>query len=84
MFALSRAGYLPKSLSVTSERKVPSRALIIPGVFGFLASLSGEGDLMLAMAVVGATVSYALMALRDQTHTHQSEQPTRAPEQYPK
>jgi ethanolamine permease len=30
---------------------------------GFLASLSGEGDLMLAMAVVGATVSYALMAL---------------------
>ena len=63
VFALSRAGYLPKSLSVTSERKVPSRALIIPGVFGFLASLSGEGDLMLAMAVVGATVSYALMAL---------------------
>ena len=63
VFALSRAGYLPKSLSVTSARKVPSRALIIPGVFGFLASLSGEGDLMLAMAVVGATVSYALMAL---------------------
>ena len=63
VFALSRAGYLPKSLSVTSERKVPSRALIVPGVLGFLASLSGEGDLMLAMAVVGATVSYALMAL---------------------
>ena len=63
VFALSRAGYLPKSLSVTSARKVPSRALIVPGVLGFLASLSGEGDLMLAMAVVGATVSYALMAL---------------------
>ena len=43
-------------------RKVPARALIVPAVFGFLASLSGEGDLMLAMAVVGATVSYALMA----------------------
>ncbi|ASP37531.1 ethanolamine permease [Bacterioplanes sanyensis] len=63
VFALSRAGYLPKALSVTSARKVPARALIVPGVLGFLASLSGEGDLMLAMAVVGATVSYALMAL---------------------
>lgn len=62
VFALSRAGYLPKSLSLTSERKVPARALIIPGVFGFLVSLTGEGDLILAMAVVGATVSYALMA----------------------
>jgi len=63
VFALSRAGYLPRSLSLTSKRKVPSRALIIPGVFGFLLSLSGEGDLILAMAVVGATVSYALMSL---------------------
>lgn len=63
VFALSRAGYLPRSLSLTSARKVPARALIVPGVFGFLVSLSGEGDLILAMAVVGATVSYALMAL---------------------
>ncbi|MFN3579611.1 MAG: ethanolamine permease [Pseudomonas sp.] len=63
VFALSRAGYLPKTLSLTSGRKVPARALIVPGIFGFLVSLSGEGDLMLAMAVVGATVSYALMAL---------------------
>jgi ethanolamine permease len=37
--------------------------LIVPGVIGFLASLSGEGGLMLSMAVVGATISYALMAL---------------------
>ncbi len=63
VFALSRAGYLPSSLSLTSKRKVPSRALIMPGLFGFLVSLSGEGDLILAMAVVGATVSYALMSL---------------------
>lgn len=63
MFALSRAGYLPRSLSITTNRKVPARALIVPAVFGFLVSLSGEGDLILAMAVVGATVSYALMAL---------------------
>ncbi|MDP5254678.1 MULTISPECIES: ethanolamine permease [unclassified Vibrio] len=63
VFALSRAGYLPQSLSLTNEKKVPARALIVPGVFGFLVSLTGEGDLILAMAVVGATVSYALMSL---------------------
>ena len=63
VFALSRAGYLPKFLSLTSKRKAPTWALIIPGVLGFIASLSGEGDLMLAMAVVGATISYALMSV---------------------
>ncbi|WP_320034533.1 ethanolamine permease [Halarcobacter sp.] len=63
IFALSRAGYLPRFLSLTSKRKTPTWALIVPGVLGFLASLSGEGDLMLAMAVVGATISYALMSL---------------------
>lgn len=63
VFALSRAGYLPQSLSLTSEKKVPSRALVVPGICGFLVSLTGEGDLILAMAVVGATVSYALMSL---------------------
>ena len=63
VFALSRAGYLPQSLSLTNKNKSPVRALVVPGVFGFLVSLSGEGDLILAMAVVGATISYALMAL---------------------
>ncbi|WP_192034689.1 ethanolamine permease [Halomonas sp. YLGW01] len=63
VFALSRAGYLPKMLSLTSRRKAPTWALVVPGVFGFLVSLSGEGDLILGMAVVGATLSYALMAL---------------------
>ncbi|WP_304525930.1 ethanolamine permease [Halomonas sp. I5-271120] len=63
VFALSRAGYLPKMLSLTSRRKAPTWALVVPGVFGFLVSLSGQGDLILGMAVVGATLSYALMAL---------------------
>ncbi|MFK7730306.1 MAG: ethanolamine permease [Pseudomonadales bacterium] len=63
VFALSRAGYLPRFLSRTSERKVPVYALIVPGVIGFLLSLSGEGDLMITMAVFGATISYALMML---------------------
>ncbi|MCL9780250.1 ethanolamine permease [Vibrio sp. S4M6] len=61
-FALSRAGYLPAKLSLTSKRKVPVRALVFPAIIGFLISLSGQGDLILAMAVVGATVSYALMS----------------------
>ena len=30
LFALSRAGYLPRALSVTSSRKVPTVALIVP------------------------------------------------------
>ncbi|MDN3612260.1 ethanolamine permease [Vibrio ostreicida] len=63
VFALSRAGYLPKNLSLTNDKKIPARALIVPGALGFMVSLSGEGDRILAMAVVGATVSYALMSL---------------------
>lgn len=63
VFALSRAGYLPRFLSVTSSRKVPTYALVIPGLIGFVFSLTGEGDLMIAMAVFGATISYALMTL---------------------
>lgn len=63
VFALSRAGYLPRFLSLSGERKVPVWALIVPGILGFLLSLTGEGDLMITMAVFGATVSYALMSL---------------------
>ena len=36
---------------------------MIPGAIGFVFSLTGEGDLMIAMAVFGATISYALMTL---------------------
>ncbi|GAB3134554.1 ethanolamine permease [Tsukamurella serpentis] len=60
-FALSRAGYLPKSLSVTNSRKAPVLALIVPGVIGFALSLTGEGATLLNMAVFGAAVSYVLM-----------------------
>ncbi len=63
VFALSRAGYLPRFLSVTSKRKVPTYALVIPGVIGFLLSLTGEGDLLITMAVFGATISYFMMML---------------------
>ena len=62
-FALSRAGYLPKSLSVTNARKAPVLALIVPGVIGFALSLTGEGAMLLNMAVFGAAVSYVLMMI---------------------
>src|SRR5690349_22280477 len=61
LFALSRAGYLPTILSVTNKRKAPTLALIVPGVIGFLLSLTGKGDLLLNMAVFGAALSYVLM-----------------------
>jgi ethanolamine permease len=64
LFALSRAGYLPRFLSLTSRRKVPYPGLLIPGAIGFtLAAVSGDGGRMLNVAVFGATISYALMAL---------------------
>jgi ethanolamine permease len=63
IFALSRAGYLPRWLSVTSHRHAPWLALVIPGVIGFLLALSGQGDLLVLISVFGATISYVLMML---------------------
>ncbi|MGY1839730.1 MULTISPECIES: ethanolamine permease [unclassified Modestobacter] len=60
-FALSRAGYLPRALSVTNFRKAPVLALLVPGAVGFALSLTGQGAMLLNMAVFGATVSYVLM-----------------------
>ncbi|RFU19856.1 ethanolamine permease [Geodermatophilus marinus] len=60
-FALSRAGYLPRALSVTNGRKAPVLALLVPGAIGFALSLTGQGAMLLNMAVFGATVSYVLM-----------------------
>jgi ethanolamine permease len=64
LFALSRAGYLPKALSVTSSRKVPWLALLVPAGIGFLlAAITEDGATMLNVAVFGAAVSYVLMML---------------------
>ncbi|WP_240778004.1 ethanolamine permease [Nonomuraea basaltis] len=62
LFALSRAGYLPRWMSVTGRRHTPYLALIIPGTIGFLlAAITEAGDLMIQIAVFGATISYVLM-----------------------
>ena len=64
LFALSRAGYLPRGLSVTSGRKTPYVALIVPGLIGFLlAAITEDGAKLINIAVFGATVSYVLMLL---------------------
>ncbi|MGH3450239.1 MAG: ethanolamine permease, partial [Haloechinothrix sp.] len=62
LFALSRAGYLPRWLSVTGKRRTPYLALIVPGSIGFLlAAVTQDGAKMINIAVFGATVSYVLM-----------------------
>jgi ethanolamine permease len=64
LFALSRAGYLPRAMSVTSGRKTPHVALIVPAIVGFaLAAITEDGATMINIAVFGATVSYVLMTL---------------------
>jgi len=64
LFSLSRAGYLPRALSVTGGRKVPVVALIVPAIVGFLlAAITEDGATMINIAVFGATVSYVLMML---------------------
>jgi ethanolamine permease len=63
LFALSRAGYLPRLLSVTGGRRTPWVALVVPAVIGFLLSLTGAGATLLNAAVFGAAISYVLMTL---------------------
>ncbi|ABL83534.1 MULTISPECIES: ethanolamine permease [unclassified Nocardioides] len=62
-FALSRAGYLPKFLSLTGQRKTPYVALIVPGIIGFVMAVLNQGDLLILVAVFGATISYVMMTL---------------------
>ena len=70
LFAGSRAGYLPRSISVTSSRHTPARALLLGGVVGlglaFLidAFIDGPvGAALLNMAVMGAVISYAIVMI---------------------
>ncbi|WP_432563568.1 ethanolamine permease [Kineococcus sp. SYSU DK003] len=64
LFALSRAGYLPTWLSRTSGRGTPVWALVVPGAIGFvLATVVGDGDALINVAVFGAAVSYVLLNL---------------------
>jgi len=69
LFALSRAGYIPRWLSLTSRHHTPAWALVVGGVVGlgctFLIGAFGEGEsvgaALVNMAVFGAVISYMLV-----------------------
>ncbi|HEU4826802.1 MAG TPA: amino acid permease, partial [Dongiaceae bacterium] len=75
IYSLSRAGYIPRALSVThGKHKVPHVALIASCTVGFLVMLvvfwwkgsdAGAiiGGTLLNMAVFGATISYGFQAI---------------------
>jgi ethanolamine permease len=74
MYSLSRAGYYPKFLSLTSKRQTPAVALVVGGVIGFIillvvlnvlplvnedAAVASQGIILL-IAVFGAVISYIM------------------------
>ncbi len=64
IFALSRAGYLPRFLSVTHKRfHTPHIAIMAGGVIGIVAAILGNGDVLIQIAVFGAVISYIMMML---------------------
>ena len=70
-FALSRAGYLPRWISLTSKQfKTPHMGLILGGVSGFVVAIILDvvgtglvGAALLNMAVFGAVISYTAVML---------------------
>jgi ethanolamine permease len=70
-FALSRAGYLPRWISLTSKQfKTPHIGLILGGVIGFVVAVILDrvgtgvvGAALLNMAVFGAVISYTFVML---------------------
>lgn len=67
LFSLSRAGYIPRWISVTSKTNTPYRALILGTVIGFIcaviinASGGAVRQMLLNMSVFGALISYILV-----------------------
>jgi ethanolamine permease len=68
IYALSRAGYIPRALSVTGRRRTPYLALVVPAVLAFVAVFiynRVDPDAAIAnvtqMSVFGALVTYVLM-----------------------
>ena len=70
LFALSRAGYFPRFISVTSRFHTPHRALILGGILGLGSAVlidqlgSGlVGAALLNMAVFASVMSYILVLI---------------------
>lgn len=71
LFALSRAGYFPRAISITgSKTHTPHRALVLGAIIGLGCALLLDrfgagvvGAALLNMAVFGAVISYAFVML---------------------
>jgi ethanolamine permease len=69
LFALSRAGYVPRWISITGRRHTPWVALLLGGLIGLACAVGIErstkegfvGAALLNMAVFGAVISYILV-----------------------
>jgi ethanolamine permease len=69
-FALSRAGYIPRWISVTRKNHIPHRALILFTVVGLICVVliangkaAAVDAIILNMAIFGAVISYILFFL---------------------
>ena len=66
IFALARAGYLPRPLSaVHAQRGTPHWAVVATGLFGVVALLSGATSQLITLSALGAIAMYicSLLAL---------------------
>jgi ethanolamine permease len=70
LFALSRAGYIPRWISLTNRNHTPHTALVLGAAIGLLCTVSiqvtggqGVGAALLNMAVFGAVISYTMVML---------------------
>ncbi|MBW4620551.1 MAG: ethanolamine permease [Cyanosarcina radialis HA8281-LM2] len=67
IFALSRAGYIPRWISVTGKTNTPYRALILGAIIGLICAVlisvvGGDvGKVLLNMSVFGAVISYIMV-----------------------
>jgi ethanolamine permease len=67
LFSLSRAGYYPRWISITSKFHTPAIALIFAGLVGLVCAAAIQfagaivGPALLNMAVFGAVISYAMV-----------------------
>lgn len=70
LYALARAGYLPKFLAQVNTRfRTPHWALIVGGLVGLLALISGTTSQIIVLSVIGALMMYivslfSLLSLR--------------------
>lgn len=59
VFALARADYLPKFMSRLHPRfGTPTWAIVVPGLVGMAAVTTGQADLLIGLAGLGAVVLY--------------------------